>query len=437
MAGPDVEKDALGAPCQLPERIISNTTVPVAPADADVEFNPPDGGVRAWSQVLAALLINAMTWGYPASFGVYQLHYEEVTGLPSAQISWIGSIQIFLTFGICAVGGRLSDAGFARQTVAAGCFLSVLGTFMTSLCVEYWQMVLAQGVCTGLGLGLAFMPAVSVASSYFKRKRAFALAVAAVGTSVGSLIFPSTVQYLIPQIGFRWAVRCAGFVALVITLLANSLLKPYVAPRKTGALVEWTAFRELPYVFFALGAFLNLYALYFGFFYINAYARNIIGFSSIESVGLLLITNAMGIPIRPVVGYIADHYIGPINAYIITSGLLSATVFGWIGVKDRTGMYVFSVFFGLANGGSQGMFVGSLASLTKDPQKMGTRFGMVCTICAFATLAGPPTAGAIIDSSSGDFIWAQVWGGAVIAGAVMALASCRVAATGWRWKAKI
>lgn len=267
MSSPDVEKATKEGPESPPERTISNTTAPAHPTDDN--FNPPDGGLRAWLQVLAAVLINAMTWGYPGSFGVYQLHYEETTGLPSAQISWIGSIQVFLTFGICTVGGRLSDAGLARHTLAAGSFLSVFGTFMTSLATEYWQILLAQGVCTGLGLGLAFMPAVSVASSYFKKKRAFALAVAAVGTSVGSLVFPATVQYLIPQVGFRWAVRCAGFVALVMTLLANGLLKPYVAPRRSGAMIEWNAFRELPYAFFALGAFLNLYALYFGFFYVS------------------------------------------------------------------------------------------------------------------------------------------------------------------------
>lgn len=254
------------------ERTVSNITAPLPPI-LDEEFSPPDGGLRAWSQVLAALMINALTWGYAGSYGVYQLYYEETMDLPSSQISWIGSIQVFLTFGTCAVSGRLSDAGYIRQTLAAGCFLSVFGTFMTSLATEYWQIFLAQGICTGLGLGLAFMPAVSVASSYFKRKRAFALAVSATGTSVGSLIFPATVQYLIPQIGFPWAVRCAGFVALVMTLIANVLLRPYLPPRRNGSLVEWSAFRELPYVLFALGAFLNLYALYFGFFYVSRCAN--------------------------------------------------------------------------------------------------------------------------------------------------------------------
>jgi MFS family permease len=250
------------------ERTISNIDAPIPHHDHET-FDPPDGGWRAWSQILAALCINCIVWGYPSTFGVFQLHYVETLGLPSAQVSWIGSIQIFLTFAICSVSGRLADAGYSRHTVAVGTFLAVLGTFMTSLATEYWQILLAQGICTGLGSGIAFMPAVAVASSYFKRNRAFALAIAAVGTSIGSLIFPSIVQYLIPKVGFPWAVRCEAFVALVISVIANLLLKPYLPPRKAGPLLEWGAFKELPYVFFALGGFLNLYLLYFGFFYVS------------------------------------------------------------------------------------------------------------------------------------------------------------------------
>lgn len=248
---------------------ISNTAAPAPPVFDPDNFNPPDGGLVAWSQVVAGLMINCLAWGYPASFGVYQLHYEETLGLPSSQISWIGSCQTFLTFAVCGPAGRLADAGYTRHAVLVGSFLSVFGTFMTSLATEYWQIFLAQGVCTGIGLGILFMPAVSVISSYFKAKKAFALALAAMGTGFGSLIFPSTLQYLIPQVGFPWAVRCAAFVALVMAAIANILLKPYLPPRKAGPLIEWQAFRELPYLFFSLGAFLNFYALYFGFFYVS------------------------------------------------------------------------------------------------------------------------------------------------------------------------
>ncbi|RMJ11460.1 hypothetical protein CDV36_008923 [Fusarium kuroshium] len=416
---------------------ISNTNAPPPPVFDPDNFNPPDGGFRAWSQVFAGMLINCLAWGYPATFGVYQLHYEETLSLPSSQISWIGSCQTFLTFAFCGPAGRLADAGYTRETVLVGSVLAVLGSFMTSLCTEYWQIFLAQGVCTGIGLALIFMPAVSVVSSYFKAKKAFALAVAAMGTGVGAIVFPATLQYLIPQIGFPWAVRCAAFVALTMAIIANIILKPCLPPRRSGPLVEWDAFRELPYLFFSLGAFLNFYALYFGFFYINVYARNIIGFTSVEAVSLLLIINALSIPARPIVGYLADNVLGPINTFLIGIIVLGGMVYAWIGVKTVTGMYVFSVFFGFANGACQGTFVGANASLTKDPRKMGTRFGMVQTICAFASLAGAPTAGAIIDKSGGDFVWAQVWGGTVLLmGASMVMAS-RIASSGWVLFAKI
>lgn len=400
-------------------------------------FKPPDGGLVAWTQVLAGNLVNCISWGYPATFGVYQLYYKDSLQLPQAQISWIGSVQLFLTFVSCTVSGRLADAGYVKTTLAVGSFMVIFGTFMTSIATQYWQIFLAQGVCTGLGLGIMFMPPLTVINSYFKRKRAFALAIAATGTGIGSVIFPATIQYLIPKVGFGWAVRVSAFVALVICVTATIVLKPRLKPRRTGPWVEWSAFREGPYVLFTMGAFFTFWALYFGFFYINVYARNVVGFDTVSSVQLLLIMNGMSVPSRPITGFLADYILGPVNTFTIMTMILAGMVFAWIGIHTRTDMYVFAVFFGLANGAAQGVYVGALASLTKDPRKMGTRFGMVCTIVAFATLAGPPTAGAIIDKDNGRYIWAQVWAGIVIALGSCTIGMARVKSTGWRLKVKI
>ncbi|KAK4150257.1 major facilitator superfamily domain-containing protein [Chaetomidium leptoderma] len=442
-AGPDVEKVApiSRRPSHPDGGSVSGGEDAVPPAEE--EFQPPDGGLVAWSQVLAGIFINMMAWGYPSTFGVYQLYYRDKLKLPDAQISWIGSLQVFLAFALCTFSGRLADAGYVRSTIIAGSFLVVFGTFMTSLCTEYWQLFLAQGLCTGLGLGLIFMPPLSVINSYFVTKRSSALAISATGTGLGSVIFPATIQYLIPRIGFPWAVRCAAFVALFVSVLAVLLLKPQLRPRKAGPLIEWDAFKEGPYLLYILGAFLFFWALYFGFFYasiallINAYARNVIHFSTTDSVQLLLITNGMSVPSRPVAGYLADRHFGPINLFAFHTLVLGCLIFAWTGVTTRTGMYVFSVFFGLANGAAQGLFAGSLASLTKDPRKMGTRFGMVCTIVAFASLAGPPTAGAIIDKSGGRYLWAQVWAGLVIVLASMTIVVARCAVTGFKLWVKI
>ncbi|KAK3994684.1 riboflavin transporter MCH5 [Cladorrhinum sp. PSN332] len=401
------------------------------------EFVPPDGGLLAWSQVLAACLLNMMAWGYPTAFGVYQLYYRDTFKLPEAQVSWIGSIQVFLDFALCIFSGRLADAGYIRSTIIAGSTLVVLGTLLTSFCTQYWQIFLAQGIVTGFGLGLLFMPALSVVNSYFKTKKSMAMAIAATGTGFGSVIFPTTVQYLIPKIGFPWAVRCAALVALVLAVLSLLLIKPVLKPRRSGPIFEWDAFKELPYLLYTLGAFLFFWVLYFGSFYINAFARNIIHFSTTDSVQLLLITNGMSVIARPYCGYIADRYLGPINTYCLHMFILGAMLFAWLGVYTRTGLYAFAVFFGFATGAAQGVFGGSLASLTKDPRKMGTRFGMVCTLCAFSSLAGPPTAGAIIDRSHGDFTYALIWAATVMILASLTTAGARIAVSGFKLRVKI
>lgn len=49
-------------------------------SDTSGVLPPPDGGLHAWAQVVSGHFVVALTWGYAASFGVFQNHYE--TTLP-------------------------------------------------------------------------------------------------------------------------------------------------------------------------------------------------------------------------------------------------------------------------------------------------------------------------------------------------------------------
>ncbi|KAI0166958.1 MFS general substrate transporter [Hypoxylon sp. FL1284] len=405
-------------------------------ASNEDEYEYPDGGAVAWRQVAAGHFINAMACGYGAAFGVYQLYYATALGLPAAQVSWVGSVQVFLSNAASAAAGRLSDAGHARAAVLAGSAVALLGSFATSLATEYWHVLLAQGLATGAGLGLMYMPTVAVVSSYFRRRRALALALSSAGTGTGSIVFPAVVQYLIPRVGFPWAVRCAAFVAVAFVVIANLLLKPRaVPPGKPGPLVDWAAFREPPYTIFVTGSFLLFWALYFGFFYINTYAIEIASFTPTSAVSLLLITNAVGMPTRPLVGHVADRYLGPLNTTVVMVLSLGVAFFAWAAVATPAAMYGFAVLFGVTNAAAQSAFAAALAGISGggsgggSQRTMGARFGMCCTVLAFATVAGPPTAGAIIDYCGGNFLWAQVWAGlvTVLAAATIALARYWVA----------
>jgi MFS family permease len=56
---------------------------------------------------------------------------------------------------------------------------------MTSISTTYYQVILAQGVCVGLGGGFLFIPSVAIIATYFRKRRSFAIGLAASGSSIG------------------------------------------------------------------------------------------------------------------------------------------------------------------------------------------------------------------------------------------------------------
>ena len=179
---------------------------------------PPNGGLTAWTQVAVGHLLVFNGFGYISSFGIFQAYYATTLNRSAPDISWVGSIQMFLLFLIGTLSGRAMDAGFFRSLIVSGCVLQLLGIFATSWCTQYWQLFLAQGLVQGLGNGLLFTPTVVLVSTYFSTKRAFALGLTACGAPTGGVIFPlvsgilgfwelfETIPTALIIIWFRWLV---------------------------------------------------------------------------------------------------------------------------------------------------------------------------------------------------------------------------------------
>jgi MFS family permease len=239
--------------------------------DGPIDTNPPpDGGIKAWTVVAMCHLAGFNTWGFLNSFGVLQSYYVSHLGRPPSEISWIGSIQAFLMFFISAFSGRLSDAGYFHQTLFVGTTLQLLGVFSASFARNYWQLLLSQGVCVGIGGGLVFVPALSLVGTYFSKRQSLALSICACGNSIGGLFYAAILQNVLPKFGLAWALRVIGFVFVVTMIPANLLLKPRRIKRSTGPIVEWAAFKEPPYAFFAGGMFFCMVGMWVPVFYVSS-----------------------------------------------------------------------------------------------------------------------------------------------------------------------
>lgn len=395
---------------------------------------PPDGGIVAWSQIFLAHLVMVNTWGYVNSFGVFQNYYTQTLQESPSTISWIGSVQTFLVFFIGTFSGRATDAGYFKFTWSCGMIIVVLSLFLTSLCTEYWQLFLSQGVMLGIGCGLMFCPTLSLLPTYFDKRRALAMSTTAAGSATGGLIIPAMVNSLLPKVGFAWTLRCLGFFTLATLLPGLFFLRQRLPPRATGPIVEIQAFREIPYMCFALGMFCILWGLYVGFFYISSYAREALGASMSTPTDLLMVMSAVGIPARIIPGLLSDAYTGPLNLLLPCAFFTAITAYGWVGVANIPGLYAWAVIYGIISAGVQGLFPVALSSLTDDLKKLGVRMGMVLTIVSFAALTGSPIAGALVQANNEDgrakYLYMEMFMGSVMLFGTVLLVLARISRFG-------
>ncbi|PVH95940.1 MFS monocarboxylate transporter-like protein [Periconia macrospinosa] len=411
-----------------PASSTSKETVPI-----EVPPNPEedakdvrlDGGFTAWSQVLVSHLLVVNGFGYFSSFGLFQTHWMTYLNLSASDISWVGSISLFLLFFLGTLSGPLMDSGHFRLLLLVGCGCQILAVFTTSAVTQYWQLVLSQGILQGLGNGLLFTPLIALVSVYFTKKRAFALSLAASGAPVGGIIFPIISRQLSLKIGYPWTIRIMGFVVLFNTGVIFLLARPRRFIRTKGPLVDPKAFLDPVYSLFAIGIFFTLWGVYIAYFYTATFGKHVIGVSEQSSLTLLIILNAVGIPGRIIPAYLADAYFGTFNLLLPSVGGAGVMLYAWIGVHSTGSFYVFVTLYGICANSVQTLFPSTLSQLTTDLSKMASRVGMVFTVGSIACLTGPPLAGKLIDMGGGSYLYAQVFGGSSMLVGCMFLGASR------------
>lgn len=378
----------------------------------------PDGGLTAWLQVISGFFLFFNSWGFINAFGVFQSYYN-TTMIPDhsdSAVSWIGSIEAFLLCCTTIFAGPIFDRGYARTLVVSGSVLVVFGLMMTSLCREYWQLVLAQGICMGIGHGGLFITSIAIVPSYFSTRRSLALGLAASGSSLGGVIYTIVFHRLIPQIGFAWTTRVLGFMALGTLLIPCVCIKMRTmpsAPRKK--IVDFSGFREAPFSIFALASFTGFIGLYIPFFYISTFASSKAGLDDTLAFYMLPILSAGSVAGRILPSFAADFF-GPLNVLSLCTVIAGLLGFCWIALPVHAsvgGLVVWALLYGAFSGAFVSLQPSTVVSITDDLSTVGGRLGMNTFCAALGLLVGTPIAGVILEGGHG-WLGLQVFCGATL-----------------------
>ncbi|KAM7215912.1 MFS general substrate transporter [Rhypophila decipiens] len=397
------------------------------PAEGRKSPDPPapDGGLKAWLQVLGCWCLVFNTMGSVVTFGIYQAFYERGTifSESAVNIAWIGSTQALMMFLCGGLAGALYDRGYLKLLLIMGGLGIVLGHMLLSLCTQFWQVLMAQGLLIGIGGGCLFVPALTVAQPYFQDRLGLALGVIGTGSSVGSAIYAITFINLIDQVGFGWTTRVLGFILLVVMVIPIAVLEKRVkspgpqSKEKPPA----SALFDGPYVLCILGCFLGYAGVQVSFFYTAYYGESNEWLTGNVALYLVVIINAGAIVGRVVPNWLADK-IGPMNVAVPGSLLIAVVLLCNLAVSNRAGIICDALFLGFLSGVFISLPPLLFASLTKDPAILGMRMGIAYAIIGLSVLPGGPGAGGVLENHhDGSLDWPRAW---TYAGCLLGAAFC-------------
>ncbi|KAK5173399.1 uncharacterized protein LTR77_002080 [Saxophila tyrrhenica] len=402
---------------------------------------PPqaDGGSRAWLQVLGSFIVFGNLWGFTFAFGSFQTYYE-LTFLPnqsSSTISWIGTVSTFLLIVGGIMSGPFFDRGYFKTMLFAGAAIETFSVFMLSLCGEYYQLFLSQGLLMGLGNGLLYVPGLALVGRSFKTHRSIAMAITTCGAPVGGIIYTLVFEQLISRMSFGWTVRVMGFVMLGSYLIAFPLLlfrANNVGNLSSGTkrkLIDLTAFRDLPFCWYTLTNFFIFLGYMIPFIFMASYGQTALGMTRSKALNVIMIAQAASVLGRLVAGQTAAK-VGVMIPWVTCAVCSGVFCIAWVGVDSVGAFIAYAALYGCFSGALIPLPPSVFPVICPDTKVLGARLGMAQGIGSIASLIGSPIAGALTrinakDSPGGvNYIGLQLFGGVT-----MVVGGCNLVGLWW------
>ncbi|KAF2867896.1 major facilitator superfamily domain-containing protein [Massariosphaeria phaeospora] len=415
---------------------------------ADTELGPvdprhasqfPDGGKDAWLCLLGAACCLFCSFGWINCLGVFQNYYQTnlLSNYSPSTIAWIPSCEIFMMFLPGPIVGFVYDNHGPKYLLLFGAFFHVFGLMMTSLCTEYYQLILAQGICSPLGLNCIFQAGTSTVTTWFLKKRGAAYGIMAAGAGLGGIIFPIMASHLIPRVGFGWTMRIFAFTILALLGIAAITVKSRLPPKprtlELGVFLE--PFRDPRFALLTVSSFFFFMGLFIpiNFIEVQALASGM----SIRLAGYLLaILNTASIFGRVIPGALADKF-GRFNMQVLMASFAGIIVLALaLPASGNTAFIAFAAFYGFGSGAFVSLLPAQIAYISKV-EEIGVRTGVVFSCIAIAGLVGNPIAGAIVGREHGGFDGLNIFAGVMLLAGAVLFTVTRMVVAEWKVLSKV
>ncbi|KAK4196293.1 major facilitator superfamily domain-containing protein [Triangularia verruculosa] len=421
------------------KHIADSNKNPTTNAATTVEDEAPDGGY-GWVCTFCSFMIHANTWGIGAPWGIFLDRYVAqgtFAQVGKFEYAIVGGLAIALALMVAPLANCCKRVLGTRWTILLGSVITSAGIFASSAASQVWHLVLSYGLCYGLGMGILYIPSISVVGPWFSTHRSLAIGIASAGSGFGGLAYSLLAGKLIATYGIPWTWRIMSFTTFFCNVICGLLIKDSPVMKSVASststskpssfcfhiftrpqvilILVWGFIAELGYV-----------SLYFSLpSYATTLGLDLTQGSIVQA--LMSLGAAIG---RPCVGWVSDR-LGRINVALFMTlfcGLISLAL--WIQARSYVPLLVFAVLSGISSG-TFWSTANPIVTEVVGMRESAATYSAVCLVMALPATFGEAIALQFVDESRTDnakFLPSQVYVGCTYFAGAVALLMLR----GWR-----
>ncbi|KAH7408495.1 major facilitator superfamily domain-containing protein [Phaeosphaeria sp. MPI-PUGE-AT-0046c] len=360
---------------------------------------PIDGGRPAWRLLLAAFVFEALLWGFPLSFGIFQEYYSHIPAFQnSAYIAAIGTTAS----GISYLGAPLMTpiirrwAKYRVHMILVGWPLCIIGLVAGSFANTLGTLLLTQGVMYGIGFIIFYYPILSMVDEFWIRRRGMAYGLLCSASGASGAVMPLIIQALLRRYGHQTTLRAVAVALVVLTGPLIPLLRGRNGHEHISNLrTDWSFLSKPLFWTYSLSNIFMGMGYFFPALYLPSYAAAI-GLGSTKGALLLMLMSVAQVVGQFSFGYMSDKNKISINTLIVTSSSIAAIVtFSLWGLAHSFApLACFAVVYGFFGAGYTAMWARMVTAVSDEPSASQAMFGLFCAGKGIGNiLTGPFSAG--------------------------------------------
>jgi hypothetical protein len=383
------------------------------------QLAPTDRGSGAWRVLIAGFFFEALLWGFPVCFGVFQEYYSHVPAFANQNVAIIGTV----TQGLGYLGAPLGAAvtkrypRYQRHMIVLGCVMCIVALGTGSLADNLGGLVATQGVLYATGFLLLYWPTLSMVNEWWVVRRGFAFGLiqAAAGiphvssayndydvdekTGASGAILPFVFQALLQRYGYKTTLQAT---AISMILLAGPLIpfcKPRLPASESAALanLDWS-FRTNPlFWIYVLSTIIQGFGLFFPTVFLASYATDI-GLSGTMGALALSVLSMAQFAGQVTFGYLSDKSVLSVTTLAIICSVMSslAAFLLWGFGHSLALLLLFSIVFGFFGYGFACLRAAMAKQFTSDPTTLIALQSILISVTGLGNIAVGPISAALI-----------------------------------------